>query len=238
MNNILDLHTHSVLSKHAYSSTTENIDEAIKKGLKYLGLSEHQPDDVGVGAHIYGVNNGITIPRHIENLTILYGVECNLLNGGFIDDNKFKWDHFDYAICSIHGYVYKDEGFDGNTNNLLKILDNKHVKILGHLDRGHYAMDYDAVISKAKDKNVLIEINNASLNKNKYNIESASKTIGKILETCLKYNEPVIINSDAHVKYEVGNYKESLELIDLCHFPHEMVLNFNEELFKSYFPMI
>lgn len=237
MKNLLDLHTHSVLSLHAYSSTTENIDAAIMKGLKYFGVSEHQPDDKGVGAHIYGVNNGITIPRHIGDLTVLYGVECNLLNDGSIDDRRFKWDHFDYAICSIHAYVYDDVGFEGNTNNLLKVLDNPHIKILGHLDRGFYAMDYDAVIKKAKEKNVLIEINDSSLNGNKYDFARTVNTMTEMLNICQKYNVPVIINSDAHIKYEVGNYEKALKVIEDAKFPIDRVLNFNEDLFKEYFKL-
>lgn len=235
MNNLLDLHTHSVLSLHAYSSTTENIDSAIAKGLKYMGVSEHQPDSKGVGAHIYGVNNGITIPRHIGDLTVLYGVECNLLNDGTIDDNRFKWDHYDYAICSIHAYVYNDAGFDGNTKNLLKVLEHPHIKILGHLERGFYPMDYDSIIKKAKEKGVLIEINEASLNGNKYNLDKVEEVMINMLDICQKYDVPVIINSDAHIKYEVGGYEKALKVIEKANFPLNRVINFNEDLFKEYF---
>lgn len=235
MKNLLDLHTHSVLSLHAYSSTTENIDVAISKGLKYMGVSEHQPDSKGVGAHIYGINNGVTIPRHIGDLTVLYGVECNLLNDGTIDDSRFKWSHFDYAICSIHAYVYDDAGYEGNTSNLLKVMDHPHIKIMGHLDRGFYPMDYDAIIKKAKERHILIEINESSLNGSKYDFDRTISIMNEMLDKCKKYDVPVIINSDAHIKYEIGTYEKALKVIENANFPLDKVLNFNEDLFKEYF---
>ncbi|MDO4197634.1 MAG: hypothetical protein Q4D13_01430 [Erysipelotrichaceae bacterium] len=53
----VDLHTHSVLSKHAYSSLTENIEYAADNNLLYYGISEHQADQYGVGAHKYAFGN-------------------------------------------------------------------------------------------------------------------------------------------------------------------------------------
>ena len=38
---LIDLHTHSVLSRHAYSSLTENIDVAVNDDMLFYGISEH-----------------------------------------------------------------------------------------------------------------------------------------------------------------------------------------------------
>ena len=38
---LIDLHTHTIASGHAYSTLQENIDQAKKKGLKVLGTSDH-----------------------------------------------------------------------------------------------------------------------------------------------------------------------------------------------------
>ena len=43
MKALIDLHTHTIVSGHAYSTVKENIEDAIKNGIKYLGLSEHAP---------------------------------------------------------------------------------------------------------------------------------------------------------------------------------------------------
>lgn len=41
MIDILDVHTHTIASGHAYSTLQEMIDSAKTKGLKLLGITEH-----------------------------------------------------------------------------------------------------------------------------------------------------------------------------------------------------
>ena len=47
---IVDLHTHTTASGHAYSTLKENIEEAKKRGIKILGMSDHGSKMPG-GAH-------------------------------------------------------------------------------------------------------------------------------------------------------------------------------------------
>lgn len=235
MENLIDLHTHSVLSLHAYSTITENIDEANKIGLKYMGTSEHQFDNQGVGAHVYAFNNLRTVPDIVGNVRVLKGIELNLLNSGKIDYGTIRDRDLDYGILSIHGYVYDDEGLEGNTRNILSAMDDKHVNILGHLERGFYALDYDKIVSKAKDRHILIEINDSSLVESKHNVTKVKEYMSQIIQTCKKYDVPIIINSDAHIRYNVGSYKLGLEVLKENNYPLDRVLNFNEDLIKEYF---
>ena len=41
MNYLSDLHTHTIVSGHAYTTLMENIDFCSKKGIKILGTSDH-----------------------------------------------------------------------------------------------------------------------------------------------------------------------------------------------------
>ncbi len=43
-------------------------------------------------------------------------------------------------------------------------MDNPFVKIIGHPDDDRYPIDYEAVVKKAAEKNILLEVNNTSLN--------------------------------------------------------------------------
>ena len=45
-NSVLDLHTHTLVSGHAYCSLREMAKAASKKGLEVLGITEHAPADV------------------------------------------------------------------------------------------------------------------------------------------------------------------------------------------------
>lgn len=236
MNNLVDLHTHSVLSKHAYSSITENIDAAIETKLKYLGLSEHQSDPQGVGAHIYAFANLSIVPREYKGLKILRGIEFNILNDKPIDKTNLKLKDLDYGIASIHAFCYSDAGYIGNTENVLRALEDKEVLILGHLDRGFYEMDYEKIISRCKQLHKLIEINDASLFKlSEENFKKAVAIMNKMLAICEKYKQPIIMNSDAHIKYHVGKIDSAIKVVEEAEFPPELILNYNENLLLEYF---
>ena len=123
MDTIVDLHTHSVLSRHAYSSVTENIEYAYSKGLKVYGISEHQYDDFNVGAHHFVFLNGPrAIPNYWHEMRVLKGAELNILDGHF-DVDKIKPQILDYCIASMHTYVYsKDHTAKENTDNYIMQL--------------------------------------------------------------------------------------------------------------------
>ena len=78
--------------------------------------------------------------------------------------------------------------------------------------------------------NTIVELNNSSID-TKDNRRIIDRDL-EILSYCIKYNCPIIINSDAHIKYDVGNYLKALKVIDEAKFPYDLVLNFNESLFK------
>lgn len=233
MKNILDLHTHSILSNHAYSSVTENIDEALKKGMKYLGVLEHQYDSCGVGAHYFAVANLGEVPDYVEGLRIIKGVELNILDKGEFDLSKTNLNKLDYAIASMHQFIYsKDHTKEENTQAYINVCQNEKVKILGHIDRLGFPCDYKRVIKAAKETGTIIEMNNSSLKDQ--NPQVIANDI-EILRLCKEYQCPVIIDSDAHIRYSIGNFADSFKIIQEVDFPLELVLNFNEELFKEYF---
>ena len=39
----VDLHTHTIISGHAYSTLLENIEECKEKGIEVYGVSDHAP---------------------------------------------------------------------------------------------------------------------------------------------------------------------------------------------------
>lgn len=232
--NLIDLHTHSVLSKHAYSSLTENIEYANSIGLKVYGISDHQPDKVKVGAHKFAFN---TLPRVVKdrfsNMKILSGVELNILDGDF--DIDFKIENLDYCIASMHGYIYSNKHtFEENTKNYIKACETPYVTFIGHLDYPAFPCDYEKVVKAAKQNNKLIELNNASLNPNGSRV--GAREIDKIiLDQCFKQNVPIILGSDAHIKYDVGNVDYCFDLLEEINFPEELIVNYNNDLLMKYF---
>lgn len=232
--NLMDLHTHSVLSKHAFSSTTENIEYAQSIGLKVYGISEHQTDDKNVGAHQYCFHNGPRIiPDYYKGMRVLKGIELNILEGHF-DISKFPIERQDYCIASMHGYAYSsNHSRQENTDNYIMACNTDYITIIGHMDDPSHPCDYEKVIIEAKKNHKLIELNNASLD------PEGSRTGAKendyiILDLCKKYNVPIIINSDAHIKYDIGNFELAFKLLEEVNFPEELIVNYNLDLLNEY----
>lgn len=235
--NLIDLHTHSVLSRHAYSSLTENIEYAAQIGLKVYGISEHQPDEAGVDAHKYAFSNCARItPKKVKDTKILVGIELNILDGHF-DTYDIFLDKLSYCIASMHGYAYPHtHSYDDNTKNYIMACNTPYVKIIGHLDYPNYPCDYEKIVKEAKKNNVLIELNNASLDPHGSRV-GAEKIDEEILSYCIKYDEPIILGSDAHIKYEIGNVDFCNNLLERINFPEELIVNYNDDLFYKYFKL-
>ncbi|MEY8333396.1 PHP domain-containing protein [Lachnospiraceae bacterium 47-T17] len=76
---VMDLHTHTIASGHAYSTILELIQAAKEKNLELLGITEHGPRMKGSCAPIYFQNLKV-IPRERFGVTTLFGVELNIMD--------------------------------------------------------------------------------------------------------------------------------------------------------------
>ena len=162
MNYLSDLHTHTIVSGHAYTTLMENIDYCSKNGIKILGTSEHAPTMPGAPHYWYFANLKV-LPRVIKDVIILRGCEANITDiDGNIDLPFDGMKNLDYMIASFHEPIFTPKTLKENTQAILNVMDKyEKVEILGHLGNPNYELDYDAIIKKAHDKNIMIEINNS-----------------------------------------------------------------------------
>ncbi|WP_373600740.1 phosphatase [Paraclostridium bifermentans] len=234
MKAIIDLHCHTVASGHAYSTIKENIDEAKIKGLKYVGVSDHAPGMPG-STHPYYFGNLGVIKNEINGVNILKGIEANIIDlNGNIDIPEDVVGKLDYVIASFHPPCIKSGSKEENTQAILKVMDNKEVKIIGHLDDSRYPVDYDRVVKKAIETNTLLEINNSSLRPNGFRV-GAVENAKQMLELCKKYKAKVILGSDAHIYYQVGSFENCEKILNEVDFPGNLVVNYSEEYIKEIF---
>ena len=56
----------------------------------------------------------------------------------------------------------------------------------------------------------------------------------KMLKECMRYQAPIIVNSDAHADFLVGEHTEAMALLEEVGFPEELVVNTNLDLYFSY----
>lgn len=231
--NLLDLHTHTVASGHAYSSLLENIRAAKAKGMKIIGVSDHGPM-MPDGAHQFYFHNLKILPEIIEGIRVLKGAEVNILDeSGEIDIKGKAHTILDYAIASQHIPCFENLDKIGNTNALIGAMKHPVVKIIGHPDDSRYPLDYERLVLAAIEHHVLIEINNSSLWPTATR-EGAHENYKTLLAYCKQHGAAVIIGSDAHFSEHVGAMEEAVIMLEAMDFPSQLIANFNEPLFWEY----
>ena len=165
MKALIDLHTHALSSGHAYSTVKENIEYAKINNLKYYGISDHGINMPG-GPHLFYFQNLKVIPSEVNGVRVLRGMEANIIDYDGNTDAVFDeyTTGIDYLIASLHTVCLEPGTKEENTGATINAMDKPLVKIIGHPDDGRYELDYEAVVKAAKEKNVLLEVNNSSLN--------------------------------------------------------------------------
>ena len=233
MKYVLDAHTHTIASGHAYSTIMENAANAAEAGLELLGITDHAPAMAGGTQPSYFLNFS-TMPREISGVEIYMGAELNIMDyDGNIDLDEFYLQRMDYAIASLHPPCIPFGTMEENTNAVLKAMENPYVKILGHPGDPRYPIDCKAIVDKAVETETLIEINDASLIPNGFR-KGSEVYIGEIIKLCQKKNFPVILASDAHFATHIGKFDNALRLINEAGFPEELIINRSKELFKNF----
>jgi len=142
--------------------------------------------------------------------------------------------HLDYLIASLHSPCIKFGDIQSNTNSVINAMKHEKVKIIGHLDDSRFPVDYERVVKCAKENGVIFEINNSSLRPESFR-QGAWENLGELLKYCRKYQVLVVMGSDAHIAFDVGNFKYSEQVIEKYDFPKELVLNYDEEKIIEFF---
>jgi DNA polymerase (family 10) len=161
------LHCHTSYSDG--SNTVEQLALACQAaGYEYLGVTDHsqaaayagglRPDDLARQAdEIDEVNS------RLKGFRVLKGIEADILQDGSVDYNEQVLERLDFVIASVHSRF--NMGEKEMTARMLAAMDNPHLTIIGHptgrllLSRDPYPIDLDAVIDKAAETGVALEIN-------------------------------------------------------------------------------
>lgn len=224
MRDILDVHTHTIASGHAYNTIYEMARAAAEKGLELLGITEHAPTLPGT-CQLYYFQNLHVIPREMFGIKLLFGSELNILDyDGNVDLEESVLKKLDLCVASIHPPCFKCGTKEENTNAIINTMKNPYVNIIGHPDDGRFPLDYERIVKAAKEYNVLLELNNSSLAPGSFRPNAKENDL-ELLSLCKKYEVPVIMGSDAHIATDIGNHKLVKELIEQTNFPKRLVVN-------------
>ena len=169
----------------------------------------------------------------LSNVQILHGCEINVLNGGKLSLEQKYIDFLDYAIVGIHKECYTDEGKEKNTDNLIACMKNEKVHFVSNPDDDHTPLDYERLVSAAKQYRVALEVNNSSLVKKDRRL-NCYENYRKMLKLCEQQQVPIIISSDAHDPSWVGRFDLAVKLLEELQFDESLILTNDIEKLRAF----
>lgn len=198
-----DLHMHT-----NYSDGAEDIKRmamaARERGYRYIAITDHSRSLV--------VARGLSIEQikaqraeieqlnqELEDITILAGIEVDILKDGSLDYEDEILKEFDLVIASVHSGFSLEQ--DRMMARVEKALRHPYVDILGHPTgrilgrRRPYAVDVKRIIELAAETGTILEIN-ASPDRLDLN--------DNYVRLAKDYGVPIAINTDAHDLKRMG----------------------------------
>ncbi|RKZ34730.1 DNA polymerase/3'-5' exonuclease PolX [bacterium] len=162
-----DLHIHTEWSDGHF--TIEEMAEAAReRGYEYIAITEHSRHT--------SVANGLTperlaqqirrideINHKLDGITILKGIEVDILEDGSLDLPDEILSKLDIVICSVH-YKFNLSRKE-QTARIINALQNPYTNVLGHPTgrminkREPYQVDMEKIIKCARDNNCFLELN-------------------------------------------------------------------------------
>ena len=162
-----DLQMHTTATDGA--NTIEEMAGAAKKlGYEYIAVTEHSRavrvahglDEDALARHFQAIEKA---NRKLKGLTVLKGVEVDILSDGSLDLKDSALQKCDLVIAAVHSRFNLPE--KEMTRRLVKSLRHPLVHILGHptgrliLEREPYLVDLDEIFKVAREEGVIMEIN-------------------------------------------------------------------------------
>lgn len=225
---LADTHMHTISSGHAYSTLDEIVREASQKGLKVIAITDHTPAMPG-GAHLFHFMNLRIIPQEMYGVRILKGAETNIINyEGDIDLGGEVLEILDMSIASLHPPCIPFADKETITSCIEKTMENPFISIIGHPGDERYPLDMERIVKAAKKTGTLLEVNNASLKPTSFR-PGVRENLVEMLNWCKQYEVPIVIGSDAHIAFDVGEFKESIALLEEVDFSEALIMNLYPE---------
>lgn len=221
-----DMHTHTVASTHGYSTIQENAAAARSLGLKLLAVTDHGPA-MPDAPHAWHFHNYKVLPREIDGVKMLYGVEANIIDeNGTLDMDTHELSFCEWVIASYHTQCIQFDRLPALVSQgYRKICENPLVDVIGHPTTAMFPFDYEPILKLFKETGKLVEINESSLAWKSGALENA-KTVYTI---CKKYEIPIVLNTDSHYAGLIGKTPLAAQLLQEINFPSRLIVNLDAD---------
>ena len=204
-----DTHTHTLASRHAYSTLEENVRAAAEQGFELLGVTDHfssmvHPETAtGIDLRDYQYFLNFEVwPRTWHGVRLMHGCEADIVD---LDGHLYGWDlpveyrlggpagqptetlqevvfrDCDYVIASVHAHPWALGATRAElTRMYMRALEHPKVLILGHIGRSGLDVDFGEIAAAARDLGKCIELNESSL----YGRQDSSARCRQVMEAC------------------------------------------------------
>lgn len=217
---------------HIHTTVTDGRDDldtmaaaAQRLGYSYIAITDH--------SKALAMSNGLNETRALEHaariralngrferLTLLAGIECDILADGSLDLSGDCLAQLDIVVASVHSHY--SQGETQTTDRILKALACPWVDVLGHplsrrlLQREPLQVNFDAIVSAAVRHGVALEIN---CQPDRLDLSDAfargAQARGAI----------IVISTDAHSAMALGNMRWGVQVARRAWLTPEAVLN-------------
>jgi len=242
-----DFHTHASFS-HGKGSAYLNAEQAYKKGLKSLAITEHGLFILAGGLRSREIKEARQefdeAQKAFPQLNMYFGVEADLISPeGEVDLPKGYKDIFDVVLLGMHYFVKgtklrnvvvivwqnlfrffirnRERLKQINTNALCKAMQKYRIDALSHLGTSMPDYDIEKIAITAMETDTCIELNN----KHK---SLSLEQLSYLAKTNVKY----LLSSDAHDPEDVGEVEDMLQIALQAGINPQNILNLD----KIYIP--
>ncbi len=198
-----DLHMHTRVTD-GRSSLEDMVRAAGKRGYAYVAITDHSKrvtmarglDAPRLRRHWKAIDQ---LAGLVRGLTLLRGVELDILEDGTLDLPDDVLAEADWVIASIH--YGQNQSRERITRRLLNAIRNPHVDAIGHPtgrligQRKGYDVDLEAVLKAAAEEGCFMELN---CQPSRLDLDDVA------LAAARELGIPVVLGSDAHSVEELG----------------------------------
>lgn len=257
---LCDTHTHTLFSRHAYSTLEENVRAAAEAGLELLGSTDHFSSMLNSAVDFKGnpdlrdyqffINQDVW-PRVWHGVTVLRGAEAdivdldgNLFGHGFpqpcnislglyrhaLDLDERVLRGMDYAIASVHGKRFAEGASVAETTRMY-VRALENPKVLILGHIGRSGLDFD-VDEVVGAARDLHKLIEINETSLAHRAERSSRC-RLIAQRCAELGCQISVGSDAHICCDIGRFGAVEALLEDIGFPEELVANRSREAFLS-----
>lgn len=193
-----DLHMHTSATDGS-ATIREMADAAIERGLQYIAITDHSQRVAMAGGlnperlrQQWRMIDEIR-PQYEGRLTILKGIECDILEAGGMDLPDDCLAEADWVLASVH--YGQRQSRQQITDRVIGAIENRFVHCIAHptgrliLRREAYEVDLEAIFQAAAEHHTAMELN---ANPARLDLNDVHAAMAK------RFGILLVINSDAH----------------------------------------